>query len=105
MKVHIDFSIFASPTEAYGNVTGFLELPEAPALGDTISFLFPQREMPPPAFPFEGMLKVEGRRFDLGEATVCSISLSDLYVDGQEEACALMTYFENGFGLKGYPYA
>lgn len=37
MKVNIDFSLFSSPTDAYGNVTGVIELPAVPKIGDEIS--------------------------------------------------------------------
>lgn len=36
LKYSIDFSIFASPTEAYGNVTGELEFARVPEIGDKL---------------------------------------------------------------------
>jgi hypothetical protein len=39
MKYPIDFSIFDSPTHAYGNVTGDLEFSEIPQPGAEISLL------------------------------------------------------------------
>jgi len=37
MKVYIDFSIFLSAAGAYGNVTGYIELPSFPKIGDRIN--------------------------------------------------------------------
>ena len=42
MKIYIDFSIFDSPVSAYGNVTGYIELPLLPVIGDDV-FLYTPR--------------------------------------------------------------
>ena len=34
MRVRIDFSLFASPQDAFGNVNGFIEIPSVPQVGD-----------------------------------------------------------------------
>lgn len=39
MNYNIDFSIFASPTDAYGNVTGEIDLPRPPEVGQPITLL------------------------------------------------------------------
>jgi len=39
MKYPIDFSIFDSPTHAYGNVTGELEFPDIPQPGTEVRLL------------------------------------------------------------------
>lgn len=39
MKYDIDFSIFESPTRAYGNVTGELELDSLPPVGTIVEVL------------------------------------------------------------------
>lgn len=39
MKYDIDFSIFESPTRAYGNVTGELELESLPPVGTVVEIL------------------------------------------------------------------
>jgi hypothetical protein len=36
MKFRFDFSLFYSPTQPYGCVTGYLERPSAPALGELV---------------------------------------------------------------------
>ena len=36
LKYSIDFSVFASPTEAYGNVTGELDFARVPETGDKL---------------------------------------------------------------------
>lgn len=37
MRVRIDFSLFASPLDAYGSVNGFMEIPTTLKIGDHIS--------------------------------------------------------------------
>lgn len=39
MRYSIDFSIFSSPTEAYGNVKGEIEFPSTPALGQVVELV------------------------------------------------------------------
>jgi len=36
MQIDIDFSIFDSPTTAYGNVTGSVDVPSPPSVGDVV---------------------------------------------------------------------
>jgi hypothetical protein len=57
MKINIDFSIFYSPSGAFGNVTGQVELPAPPEIGDVI-VLFKDHisEFAP---EFSGSLRVE----------------------------------------------
>jgi len=103
MKVNVDFSIFSSANHAYGNVSGVLDLPEYPGMGDSISFAFSNLSAMPEA-NFPGFLTVESKRYDVRQEVGCSIGLSDVVVNGQDEAERLMSYFENGFGLCGYRY-
>jgi len=37
MRIRIDVSLFDSPTSAFGNVTGYLEMPNEPKVGDYIN--------------------------------------------------------------------
>jgi len=39
MKFRFDFSLFYSPTQPYGCVTGYLEMPSAPALGELVQMM------------------------------------------------------------------
>lgn len=39
MKFYVDFSIFASSVDAYGNATGYVDLAYLPAAGDTFKLL------------------------------------------------------------------
>lgn len=102
MKVAIDFSVFTSPDDAYGNVTGSLDLCAVPAVGDRVSFLF-SRDSTLPGASFDGFLIVTDRRFDSRQGT-CTILLEGLVVTSVHEAEILMKYFEAGFGLLAYRY-
>ena len=102
MKVDIDFSVFTSPSDAYGNVTGSLELCALPAVGDRVSFLF-ARDSSLPGSSFDGFLVVTDRIFD-AEQGACTIGLEELVATSASEAEMLMKYFEAGFGLLAYRY-
>lgn len=102
MKVRIDFSIYSSPSDAYGNVTGSLDFCIMPAVGDSVSFLF-SRDSSLPNTSFEGFLVVKGRRFDADKG-LCTIGLEELVVTSVSEAEMLMKYFETGFELLAYRY-
>ncbi|WP_447786430.1 hypothetical protein [Stenotrophomonas bentonitica] len=39
MKFRLDFSLFYSPTQPYGCVTGYLEMPSNPALGQLVQMM------------------------------------------------------------------
>lgn len=45
MEIKIDFSIFDSPTSAYGSVSGSVELPNRPVVGETIALLASLEEL------------------------------------------------------------
>jgi hypothetical protein len=50
MKIYIDFTVFASPTEAYSNVSGELDWPDLPRVGDWVDVRADKpapQEMPP----------------------------------------------------------
>ena len=74
MKIYIDFSIAESPIRAYGNATGFIEVPFAPAIGDEISLFGDKIFDPIPNFsgqlrvtsiiPVEGGIASETYRLD-----------------------------------------
>lgn len=102
MKVDIDFSVFTSPSDAYGNVTGSLELCALPVVGDRVSFLF-ARDSSLPGSSFDGFLVVTDRRLDAEQGT-CTIGLEELVATSASEAEILMKYFETGFGLLAYRY-
>ncbi len=56
MKIYIDFSIFY-PEGAYGNVTGYIDLPTLPKIGEQI-VLF-KDESSPSGVRFSGFLRLE----------------------------------------------
>jgi hypothetical protein len=104
MKVNVDFSVFQSPIKAYGNVSGFLDVPSIPSSGDTISFMFSRNPVDMPSVGFSGILKVEGRRFDVDQEIGCSLELESIVLENANDAEKLMSYFEKGFGLFGIRY-
>jgi hypothetical protein len=55
MKIDIDFSIFCSPTDAYGCVTGTLDFEQIPDAGETVKLF----DLEDQFNEFNGTLKVE----------------------------------------------
>jgi hypothetical protein len=104
MKIFVDFSIYSSPDSAYGNVTGALDMPESPSQGDSLNFAMSKLGAVPSVKGFRGSLKVESKDYLVAQDGQCILSLSDIVVDGEKSAAALMAYFEKGFGLMAYPY-
>ena len=91
MNVTIDFSLFSSPTKAYGTVTGNINVPDAVRVGDVVAVLVPRE-----GDWFSGKLRVvseaqHDQRIVLG--------LEDLVASSPEEAVHLATRFENEAGL------
>jgi len=94
MKIRIDFSLFASPTDAYGNVTGLLELPNTPQIGDRITLAgheFRVEHVNHFDFEFAGL---KG-----GDAKGISIGLDDLVLTSRGEAKEFASRLERETGL------
>ncbi|WP_353572458.1 hypothetical protein [Candidatus Albibeggiatoa sp. nov. BB20] len=100
MKVHIDFSVFISSlteSEAYGNVSGTVELPAVPSSGDEIS-MCPRQKLFPKIKGATWMMNIDKVTFSVGEDEVC-LSLQDVVVKTRSDAEALVDYFVDGFDL------
>jgi hypothetical protein len=102
MLVHIDFSIFSSPTEAYGNVTGNLDVPDAIRKGDVISILMEGNDRFVKGF--SGKLRVVSVDYLEGESRKMLIGLDDVVVDSLEDAKELVRQLQEAVGLFFDPY-
>ena len=100
VRVYVDFSIFLSTTAA-GVVSGFLDSPTLPRVGETISFVSPGNEVLPVSLTgFTGLLRVEQviHRANRGDAPI-TLSLESVTLDSESEVSALARLLEKGFGL------
>jgi hypothetical protein len=104
MLVNVDISVFSSPTTAFANVWGEIDLPVVPSARDEMSFLFTENGTMPPTVPSAGIY-VTGRRIDVGRTPSCSIQISDIVAEDELAAEAICNYFERGFGLHVDRYA
>ena len=97
MKYHIDFSIFA-PGMAFGNVTGQIELPASPKIGDVVVlFKDDASEFGP---EFSGRLCVESITPVHSEVIVTEvIGLEDLELNSYEAAKKVANRLESECGL------
>lgn len=100
MKATIDFSIFTKDPAAFGRVSGPLELPVVPVIGDTVSFLFPTTTGTHPVDGFVGQIKIEHRILIPGQKEPeLLIMLEDVILPTRTHAEALAEYLERGFDL------
>jgi hypothetical protein len=106
MKVRISISVFAENSGAVGHVDGDLDFPIEPMIGDTISFIVSDNDVPlDTSLGFDGLLKVEYRTITPNHKNhAISLMLEDLRVDGKESALHIMNFLESGFGLYSNPY-
>ena len=74
MKYTIDFSIFSSPTEAYGNATGEIELRLPPRIGQTVDLVCGVQ------------LKITSFAENVDGWTGVGIGLEDMVFNSREEA-------------------
>ena len=103
MKVHVDLSIFASPTECFGMASGELDF-EAPPRQGEIVFFAPSISQPPTALPqidgFSFQLKVEDViHAPRGDSFATTVLLEPAVMRDHSQAVALGEYLERGFAL------
>lgn len=99
MIVNIDFSVFNSPTEAYGSVTGQLDVLEAVNIGDEISILNSGS-----IGNFSGKLRIISRDISHGADGQILLGLDDVVLNSPCEANALVQKLESEAGLFFDPY-
>jgi hypothetical protein len=87
MKYSIDFSIFDSPTHAYGNVTGEIDFLSTPKIGDEITFLNNKKQR------VVSLVAVQGANSGV------LVGLEDLVFHSRLEAETSARYLESSRGL------
>lgn len=92
MKYAIDFSIFSSPTEAFGNATGELDFPSPPVIGQVVELV-------------AGIsVKIKTISSNLEGWTGTSLGLDDIVLEPNESAHELAKRLEVEMGLFVVPY-
>lgn len=92
MKYSIDFSLFASPTRAFGNVTGEMEFPSPPVLGQFVELVDGKRtKITTLVSDFEGWV-----------GTV--VGLDDVVLESEEDARVFAKRLESVLDLFVVPY-
>lgn len=80
MRFHVDMSLYSSPTEPYGNVTGFVELDSLPSVGEMFQLIGNSKTGSALSLRIEAVS-------DAGEGEASgSIALEDYVVEGHELA-------------------
>lgn len=99
MQYHVDASVFVSdPPSSYGVISGELDVPSIPSIGDRLS-LYPTRTETNIALP-EGAptaLTVE-RVTELPDLPVM-LGLKDIEIRSRSDAANFVAYVCEGFGL------
>ncbi len=99
MIANIDFSIFCSPTKAYGNVTGRINVSDSVGVGDQVVVLESASVQ-----GFSGCLRVLSILQPEGVAANLTLSLDDVVLDSVEAANTLIQQLESEVGLFFDPY-
>lgn len=86
MKYEIDFSIFASPTNAYGNVTGEIDMPVPPVIGQEV--VLDQRKY-----------KIISLSTGLADGANDAVGLEPVVLSSKIEAKVLAERLESALGL------
>jgi hypothetical protein len=100
-SVYVDVSLFTKE-DAFGRISGVLELAVIPQIGDWLSFDFPKRGEQTVHSP--GIVKVTDRIISANGDEQVQLSLDDITVATSDDARAVMTFLEKSYGLIGDPY-
>ena len=102
MNIYVDFTIFSSPTSAYGNVSGVIKMAAVPSVGTSVILL---HSVPENFRPFTGALKatsIDEAATDLD--IVASLLLEDIVLSTQSAAEELASLLERECSLFCDPY-
>jgi hypothetical protein len=94
LKLRVDLSVWASPTDAYGNVAGELKFPAVPAVGDEVQLLSHTVKV-------QAVLNSEGPV--KGPADLL-VSLGTLVLSSRTEAKAFGAQLERELGISLWEY-
>lgn len=97
MQIDIDFSIFDSPATAYGNVTGTVDAPSPPSVGDVVDLRANGKHVEPLG-DFTGKLKVISV-VPVDDSEALLYGLEDVVVASRGEAKDLANRLETELGL------
>jgi len=97
MQIDIDFSIFDSPTTAFGNVTGSIDVASLPSIGDVVDLCADGKHVGPLG-GFSGKLKVISV-VQVGDSGAVLYGLEDVVVASLGEAQELAKRLEVDLGL------
>jgi hypothetical protein len=90
----IDFSLFRSPTRAYGNVTGDISVPDSIVVGDEVLILESRA-----GDWFSGKLRITSMGRLPGDSGKVVVGLEDVVAPSQEMARGLVARLEKEVGL------
>ena len=97
MRIDIDFSIFDSPTTAFGNVTGSIDVATPPGIGDVVDLCADGKRVEPIG-DFSGKLKVISA-VQVDDSGARLYGLEDVVVTSLGEAQELVKRLEGELGL------
>lgn len=93
MKYSIDFSIFESPVKAFGNVTGEIDLPNPPKVGEEVLLFQDQQVF------LEKMPSGQKIRSITAMPESLVIELDDIVLESRREAEKVANFLEKSLNL------
>lgn len=107
MKATIDISLYTQEEGAFGNISGEISTLTPPQIGDSISFLFPTKEIEfDHSTGFSGILKITERVIAANhDMQPLMLGLSDINLATKRDAIKLAEYLESAFDLFAVIYS
>jgi hypothetical protein len=100
VEISVDISIFALPSASVGMISGKIDLPMLPRIGETLSFMCNENDTPFPVNSgFDGLLRVEDVLYSVGYKLPPSLMLGEIEASSVDQAITVGKYFEVAFGL------
>ena len=96
-KVYVDVSIFTE-ANAFGMVSGHIDVPVIPQVGDLM--VFPPRA-PSSALVAIRQLRVTARLINANSDEPVGLMLDDITVATDDDAREVLCFLEEGYGLRG----
>lgn len=103
MRVRIDFSVFSSPAQAYGVVTGYIHLESCPAIGDGIDLASAVGSQARRPIFFDGKFVVENSSYDEIRGLYL-LDLAPVLLASTKDAEDLLAYCRENYGLMAVSY-
>jgi hypothetical protein len=106
MDIHVDISVFCDQTSSYGVLSGTLNVPAVPTVGDKVSFLSPSNDVGVEATTkFRGAITVKAVTYVPGDPGQVLCDLEDVVLTSEADAKDFAEFLKAGFNLDFEPHS